>query len=173
MESYKTITNLQEYVNQIKAQGGRILLAEKTARVRAYQGAIGEKVISWSVDSKGNPVLEKEAEVGIDKETGNPEWVVTKIDENGQDVIDSNGNKNQWIIEDSKFQKKYEQDLEHLGVFKPIGGVQQFIQLTSAIHIIQWGEEWNIDEGGFVNITNKDDMYVISARDFEDTYREV
>ena len=31
----------------------------------------------------------------------------------------------------------------------------------------------NIAAGGYINITNPDDMYGISERDFEDTYKVV
>ena len=35
----------------------------------------------------------------------------------------------------------------------------------------QWGSYMQIAAGSFINITNVDDMYGISQRDFEDTYR--
>lgn len=37
----------------------------------------------------------------------------------------------------------------------------------------QWGGEMKIEAGGWLNITNPSDIYGISKRDFEDTYRIV
>ena len=68
--------------------------------------------------------------------------------------------------------KKYEDDPEHPGVFKPKGGPQKFVKVSEAIKINQWGGEMNVDAGGYINVTNPDDMYIISGRDFADTYKE-
>lgn len=168
--NYKTIDNISDYVQKMIISGVQTVLAEKTSRIAARQGIIGEKVISWSVDAEGKTVLEKEAEVAVD-EAGIPDWVATKIDDQGNEIIDSNGHANQWVIGDATFKKKYEAVPEQTGIFKPVGGAQKFVQLYEAIHIVQWGEEWNVDAGGFVNITNPEDMYVISGKDFSDTYR--
>ena len=46
-----------------------------------------------------------------------------------------------------------------------------FVQITDNIILNQWGSDMQIAAGGFINITNVDDMYGISQRDFEDTYR--
>ena len=171
--AYRKIDNLQVYVLELENKGSQTVIAEKTARIAARRGEPGEKIISWSVDSNGEPVLEKEAVVSVDAETGVPGWVVTKLDEDGQEAVDQNGNRNEWIIDDTTFQKKYEPDPQVPGIFRPVGGQQKFIRLCEAIHIIQWGKEWKVDAGGFINITKAEDMYVISGRDFADTYRVV
>lgn len=168
--NYKTIDNISDYVQKMIISGVQTVLAEKTSRIAARQGTIGEKVISWSVDAEGKTVLEKEAVVTVD-DAGIPDWVATKIDDQGNEIIDSNGHVNQWVIGDATFKKKYEAVPEQTGIFKPVGGAQKFVQLYEAIHIVQWGEEWNVDAGGFVNITNPEDMYAISGKDFADTYR--
>lgn len=169
-EKYKTIDNLPEYIQGLLDRGANVVLAEKTGKIAARPGVIGERVISWSVDAEGNPVLEKDATVSADA-AGIPGWVVTKIDDNGKEVIDSNGHNNCWIIDNEVFCRKYVEDTECPGVYKPAGGIQKFVKLDEAIHILQWGEEWNVDRGGYINITNPEDMYVISGRDFGDIYR--
>ena len=168
---YRKIENLQVYVQEMRKKGVQIFVAEKTARISARPGVPGEKIISWSADSKGAPLMEKEAVVSADAETGIPGWVVTKVDEKGNVITDQNGYKNQWIIDNTIFQQKYEADKEHPGLYKPVGKPQRFVQLSEAIHIQQWGEEWYVDCGGFINVTDSEDMYVISKRDFEETYR--
>lgn len=168
---YRKIENLQVYVQEMRKKGEQILVAEKTARISARPGVPGEKIISWSADAQGAPLMEKEAVVSADAETGIPDWVVTKVDERGNVIIDQNGHKNQWIITNIVFQQKYETDQVHSGLYKPVGKPQQFVKLSEAIHIQQWGEEWNVDCGGYINVTDPEDMYVISKRDFADTYR--
>lgn len=167
---YKMVEDIKEYVQKLIDGGTQIVIGEKTARISARHGIPEERIISWSVDAEGKTVLEKEAVVTVD-DAGIPDWVATKIDDQGNEIIDANGHTNQWIIGDATFKKKYKAVPEQTGIFKPIGGAQKFVQLYEAIHIVQWGEEWNVDAGGFVNITNPEDMYVISGKDFADTYR--
>lgn len=147
--------------------------AEKFARVIARQGIVGEKVISWSIDGNGNEIKEKEDVIGIDKTTNSIDWIVTKVDENGNIIIDNNNHLNQWIITAPVFRKKYEIDLENPSLFKPKGGIQIFVQIPHNIILNQWGQDMKIACGGFINITNSDDMYGISERDFFDTYKFV
>lgn len=170
MEKYRKIDHLKNYVQDRIKNGAQTFEAEKTARIMARPGIVGERIISWSVDSSGKPLVEKDAVVCVN-EQGIPGWVATKADENGKEWIDNHGNKNQWIIEPWTFQKKYEKDLEHPGLFKPVGRIQKFLKLDEAIHIVQWGNEYYIDAGGYINVTVEDDYYVISERDFKDTYR--
>lgn len=171
MENY-TKVEVTSYVKQGIENGTMIPLQdEKFARIIARQGAIGETVISWSADSQGNEIQEKVAQVQIDAQTNQPGWIVTKVDEQGNIVIDNNGHSNQWIIDDTTFKKKYEIDHENPSLCKPKGGPQIFVQITDNIILNQWGSDMRIAAGGYINITNVDDMYGISQRDFEETYK--
>ena len=143
--------------------------AVKFARIVARQGEVGEEVISYSQDG----IIEKTAKVELDATTQKPGWVATKVDEKGEAIVDEFGHKNEWIISDSTFQKKYEVDPENPALFKPKGGPQRFVQLPINVTVTQWGSEMNIAAGGWLNVTNLDDVYGISQRDFEDTYRIV
>ena len=145
--------------------------AYKFARIIARQGNVGETVISWSVDSQGNEIQEKVAEVQIDSKTNQPGWIATKVDENGNIIVDNNGHVNQWIIDDATFKKKYEIDPDNPNLCRPKGGTQIFVQINDNIILNQWGSDMQIAAGGYINITNVDDMYGISKRDFEDTYK--
>ena len=145
--------------------------ARKFARIIARQGNVGETVVSWSVDSKGNEVQEKVAQVESDINTNQAGWIATKVDEQGNIIVDNNGHSNQWIIDDKKFKEKYEIDPENPSLFKPKGGIQVFVQIPDNIILNQWGSDMQISAGGYINITNVDDMYGISQRDFEDIYR--
>ena len=167
-----TKVDVSDYV-KIGLESGEMIprVAEKFARIIARQGEVGEKVISWSEDEFGNEVMEKEGVVTLDVNTKEPGWVVTKVNEIGEVIVDSNGHENSWIIEDSTFKKKYEVDLENPGLFKPKGGPQTFVQIAHNIILEQWGSEMKIAKGGYINVTNLDDMYGISERDFNDTYK--
>lgn len=145
--------------------------AEKFARIIAKQGKKGETVISWSVDSQGNEIQEKVAQVQVDEQTNQPGWIATKVDGNGNIIVDNNNHPNQWIIDDKTFRKKYEIDPENPNLCRPKGGTQIFVQISDNIILNQWGSDMKIAAGGYINITNVDDMYGISQRDFEDTYK--
>ena len=93
------------------------VVAEKFARIIAVQGNVGDIVTSWSESKEGNEIQEKKDEkVILDEKTNEPGWIATKVDENGEPIIDSHGHLNQWIISDSVFKSKYEKDEENLGI---------------------------------------------------------
>ena len=143
--------------------------AVKFARIIARQGIVGQKVESFTA----NGLSEKVSIVELDEITNQPGWIATKVDLEGNIIIDEFGHKNQWIISDSVFIKKYEVDPENSTLFKPKGGPQVFVEIQDNIILNQWGSEMYVEKGGFINITNIDDMYGISKRDFEDTYEFV
>ena len=165
VEVAKYVKELLGYVKPIKA--------EKKNCILARQGIVGERVVTWS-EKDGKPIQEKVDFVTLDEKTGNPGYVATKIDEEGKVVIDAHGHDNTWIISDSKFHARYTPNPEMgNGIYKPTGGVQVFIEIQEDIILEQWGKEMIIGRGGYINITNPDDMYGISKRDFESTYRIV
>ena len=171
MDNY-TKVEVTSYVKQGIENGTMVpRQPEKFARIIARQGTVGETVVSWSVDSQGNEIQEKVAQVQVDAQTNQPGWIATKVDEQGNIIVDNNGYFNQWIIDDTTFKKKYEVDPENPTLCKPKGGPQIFVQIIDNIILNQWGSDMQIAAGGYINITNVDDMYGISQRDFEDTYK--
>lgn len=171
MESY-TKVDVLKYVKEGLLNGTLIPReAEKFARIIARQGIPGEEVISWSVDKDLNEIKEKVGVVKVDPETNETGFVVVKADENGNAIIDNNGHTNEWIIDYKTFKKKYEVDPDNPNLFRPTGGVQIFVQINDNIILNQWGSDMQIAKGGYINITNIEDMYGISERDFLDTYK--
>ena len=60
---------------------------------------------------------------------------------------------------------------KNTGRIRNIRVSQTFLRLPEAITLRQWGEEcMRVDAGGYINVTDKNNIYVISQRDFEDTY---
>ena len=43
-------------------------------------------------------MLEKVAQVQVDKETNQPGWIATKVDEDGNIIIDNNNHANEWLL---------------------------------------------------------------------------
>lgn len=164
--------NVIQYVKH-GIESGRMIprQAEKFARIMARQGNVGENVISWSADSLGNEIMEKVASVQVDEQTNQPGWIVSKVNNEGNVIIDNNGHINEWIIDDTTFKKKYEIDPDNPLLYKAKGQPQLFVQIPDNIILNQWGSLMQIAAGGYINITNVNDMYGISKRDFEDTYR--
>lgn len=121
--------------------------AEKFARIMARQGNVGETVISWSVDAEGKEIQEKVAQVSVDEKTNQPGWIATKVDEQGNVLMDSNGHINEWIIDDTTFKKKYEINSENPNLCKPKGGLQVFVQIPDNIILNQWGSDMQIAAG--------------------------
>jgi hypothetical protein len=164
--------DVRTYVSEGIAKGTLVPFnAVKFARIIARRGVEGEEVITWSADANGQAIVEKKAQVTLDETTHYPGWVATKANMDGEPLVDANGHTNDWIIPDSTFIKKYEVDPENPSIFKPKGGVQVFVQIPNNIILNQWGSDQQIAAGGYINITNPDDMYGISYRDFVDTYK--
>lgn len=167
MEEYVKV-DIKEYVNEV-LKNNSVIEAENFARIIAKQGSNGEEVISWNTDKDKDEVLEKRDFIKPDAK-GNMPWIAIKADSNGEPIIDVNGHDNRWIIDNDTFNKKYEKDTDSL-IYKPKGGIQKFVQITDNIILKHWGCDMKIAKGGFINITNPNDLYGISKRDFEDTYK--
>lgn len=170
MEEYVRI-DAQRYALEGMKNGSLVpRQAVKYTRIIARPGIEGEEITTWSVDEEGKPIVEKVDTVKRDEKTGETGWVVCKATEDGEVIIDKHNHKNEWIISAPKFHQKYAQtDVD--GLYQPVGGPQLFVELPISVIVEQWGKEMKIAAGGYLNVTNLDDIYGISKRDFEDTYR--
>lgn len=150
-----TVFNKEEMKNNVEnliANGTPVKSFSKFARVQARIATAGEVIVTILASGK--------------KETSNAanegDWIVT------------NPGGEMYIVPGAKFPKKYEACPElGDGWFKPTGGVQKFIQLSErTIFVCAWGEEQDIDAGGFINVSNLNDIYGIAPQEFVDTYKE-
>jgi hypothetical protein len=167
MEEFLRV-DVRDYVNSGIANGDLApFWAIKYGRVRARRGTVGEVVNTYT--DRG--ILERENVVKIDSITGNPGWIITKCTPDGEVLIDEYGNKNEWIMEDSDFIQEYVLDSNLDSVFKSVDGPQLFVQVLTDMVMVQGDREMHVECGGYINITDFSSCYVISERDFNDTYR--
>lgn len=125
---------------------------EKFARVQAVQAQGGERI--ETILANGTKETTNIANSG--------DWIVT------------NPGGETYIVPAAKFPKKYEACPE-LGEnwYKPAGGIQKFIELAEDTKFVcSWGEEQFIAKGGFINVSNLDDIYGIARDEFFNTYKE-
>ena len=167
MEDYIKV-NIQDYVNKGIENGYLApFWATKYGRIRARRGIPGEIVKTYT----DGGLLEKENIVTLDKATGNPGWILTKCDSEGNIIIDEYGNKNEWIMDDSDFTEEYIQDPNIESVYMSVDGPQLFVQVLTDMIMLQGDKEMCVECGGFINITEFSNCYAISERDFNDTYK--
>ena len=148
---FRQVDNLYDYINQNNIQ---MRQASKFARINAVQARGGERINTVAGDGT--------------QET-------TNVAKPGDFIVNNVGNpNNKWIIDAATFQKKYVPVQGQPGVFMPKGGPMMAGQINEPISFTApWGEKMNIDKGGYIMQTpgSQTDIYGISGRDFDDTYR--
>ena len=168
-ENHKFVfVNVNDYVRKgIEAGAFTPRQAQKDAMIVARQGTVGEIVETYSVGG----VLETVNTVESDPVTNQPDWIVTKV-KNGEVVVDEFGHKNEWIVTDSDFHNKYEIDPNNPMFWNSKEAPQTFIQIPDDIAFVDpSGEPMNIVAGGYLNVTDCNEIYGVQERDFNDTYR--
>ncbi len=170
MSEFKKV-NIIEYVKEGLENGKLVpIQAKKTAPTHLVPGTLGEEVISWVENKDGTSRIEREEKVEKDSETEQPGWIATKVDSNGNPVIDGNGHKNQWIIKDSFFRANYEPSKVGDNLYQK-KAVQTLVQIPDNIEFEnKKGKVMTVEAGGYINITDLSNMHGISERDFNDTH---
>lgn len=164
--NYETVI-ASEYVRYLKSIGARTISAEKNGYVIARKAVPGETVKVYV--SNGNLEVTETAAEG--------QWLLTRADHNGEPVIDKFGHKNQWLVGEEIFQKKYDvQNIASNGLTKPLCSPQTFIETDRDIAImVPWGENGSlvpqtIERGGFLNIEDSEAIYGIAKDELFETY---
>lgn len=155
-KKFKKVDNIAEYVRDA-IKSGRLSVDEvaKFAKIHARQGTLGEEVVT----KMANGLEETRNTVMVDKKTGNLGWIVTNPD--GEE----------YIVEDSVFQKKYEIDPENPEQYKPKGGPVLSVLIDEDIEFnAPWGESMKIEAGGSLILSGPEDIYGIQKAEFENTY---
>lgn len=173
-DNFKQVDNLNDYVT---SNGLQMKPASKFQRVNAQSGksyinqygkqnGMDKRQIGRMVRKGGAP-LSTVAGDGT-QETNN---MVTR----NHTVLNNVGNTaNKWAAETPTFNRKYEQDRTQQGVYKPKGGPMNATQINEPISFTApWGEKMSIDKGGYIlqDPNNPNDIYGISGKDFDSTYK--
>lgn len=160
--------NPLEYVKKgIESGELKPVVAIKATPVAVRRGEVGEVIRTYSQDG----ILESEVTVGIDETTGLPQIVLTKLDKNGEVVVDEHGHENSWVYPNpqAEFEVAYPTQLRE-GVYLPAATPRILLPIVMDVLIPQWGTLEAVAAGGWLNITNLDDIYGVSARDIDDTH---
>lgn len=127
----------------------------KSARIHAEPGIPGERVVTVLK----NGLEETENTVGVDTDTGVPDWIVTA----------PAGER--YIVTDAVFREKYKPAPDEPGVFIPVGKAVEAVQIHENIRFTApWGEEQRLLAGGFL-ILDPGGIYGVAETEFRKTYK--
>lgn len=158
----QVIDNMKEfaqyYIEQLTNMGEYPKKAQKTAKVTARPGVIGEKV-----DTR--PRVERDGKIYVIGETKG------EVKVEGSMVV-TNPDGEQYIVKPEAFAKKYKETKQE-GVYEPIAEPIKFIILRHDIAFkAPWGEDMFGVKGAALNISSLDDIYAIQNEAFKKTYTE-
>lgn len=164
------VVDARTYVNELNLRGASTVFARKSQSsggVIARKGPLGGKVKVYTNDGNLEAV----------EFCGEGQWILTKADSDGNPIIDDYGHTNTWRVDDAVFKSKYEvKNMTPSGYVLPVSNPQMFIQIDKNVAIMKpWGENGElvaqtIAAGGYLNITNLDDIYGIAVAEFNETY---
>lgn len=153
---FKEIKNIRDYVLDIYLNGAQIKCYAKFSRIKARDGYYEGEVVKTTMK---NGLEETVNIVKLDSE-------INKLDK----VVKNKSNE-QYVIPTKKFLNKYSHYYDDIWIPKKV--VQMFIKVDENISFIApWGEKMNIEKGGYLNITDKNDIYGVQEKEFKETYAE-
>ena len=160
LNKFKYINNISYYViNKLITEKFEIVQGKKNVIIRAYQGKIGEKI---QTITKNNFREVEENIVKMDEITKLPDWI----------VINPGGEK--YLVNDSNFRRKYEELEDRKGYYRSRKKSVWFLQIDENISFETLrGSLMNIKNGGYLVISNLNDIYGIQKEEFEETYKVV
>ena len=156
------------YADRLIGDGVKPFQARKKGAVFARKAVPGETVEVYTEDGLLEAV--ETASEGM--------MVLMRAAENGSIYLNPSGLANKWLVSREVFESKYDtENIRMDGFVRPRGGLQTFIQCDRNISLlVPWGENGALIEqkvlcGGYLNITDRTDIYGIAAEEFEATYR--
>lgn len=170
-EAYGSLEHKDTYMNTIS----------KFKKIDDIVKYITSKNVKWFKVFKFQRLDAKQAKGGEEIETiGSDGNIETKrIAKKGDWIVNNISNKdNKWIIDDKTFKKKYEKEKD--GIYKPKGGEMLAAKVSdyedSGVEFAppNWGGDViKIKNDGYFmkDPSNKNDIYAISKKDFDSTYK--
>lgn len=167
---FEKVVDKVVYVHSLYADGYKQIEARKTGSVKVRRVSEKERLITYSQGG----IIEAD-------ETVNPgSYILMKVERDGTPIVDEYFHTNCWQASAETLLKKYdvssERDIVNGMILQPKGGMQKFVFVNRNITImVPWGENGsmipqNIERGGVLNVTDENDIYGVSSRDFKDTY---
>lgn len=162
MKILETTTSILNYI-----EGKEIVNASKSGYILANVIPEGQKMAFNTYTSDGNIEAKETANAG--------DVIATRSNDDGIPVIDDFGHMNQWVMSQETLGKKYVKVEGYL--YKPAGGTQKFVKVDEDVRIfVPWGEggalvPLDIKKGGYLNVTNRNDIYGIAEAEFNETYQ--
>lgn len=168
--NFKDVPNLNDYVQQNRLQ---FAPASKFQRIQAQSGE--DYIKQWCEEHGKDP---REIDCApLTTIAGDGTVETNNMVSRNKIVANNVGNPdNKWVIDNETFKRKYEPDPSQSGVYKPKGGPMNATQISEPISFTApWGEKMNIDKGGYIlqDPNSPNDIYGISQKDFNNTYRFV
>ena len=164
----KKIKDIRAYTDSLR-ETGSVVYAVKTGFVLARRGREGETVETYVA----NGMLETTNRVKRD-EAGAIDIVVSTANAEGEKIVDAAGHTNTYVMTEKAFREKYanaEAVAETERLFRSRGKTQAFLRIPEDISITApWGEEQDLKAGGFLNVTDPDDVYGIAYEEFSLNY---
>lgn len=155
-EEFEKIDDIVKYLEDKKLKWIKVV---KFQRLNAVQSEGGEEV--ETVGSDGNVETKRTTKKG--------DWIVNNV----------SNKDNKWIIDDKTFKKKYEEEKD--GVYKPKGGPMLAAKISDCMDKgVEFAPpNWGGDvikiknDGWFMkDPSNEKDIYAISKKDFDSTYKK-
>lgn len=156
---------LAGYVRLLTESGAPALTAAKKTEprfiVRIAEGT--EEIVVWTKD--GNKETVEHPEKG--------DMIVTKGNADGTPALDGYGHNNTWCMRPDAFKAFYDADHPDsaTGMYCARPVERRFIQIDRNIEFdAPWGETQRIRAGGFLNISDPNDIYGVARDEFNETY---
>ena len=159
---------MRQYVES-KLQDATIIEAKKVGNTIAFQGTVGQEIVTLEEDSNGNEYVERTGVVELDPITNEPGWILTKTGSDNKPIFNNFGHTNQYIVTDSKFKSMYEPSEDGLGLYSK-RQIEKFIQIDEDVSFETKYGEMVITAGGYIKVTDLDRISGISEVSFNDTY---
>ena len=159
---------MRKYIES-KLGTANIIEAKKIGNTIAFQGTVGQEVVSLEIDANGNEYVERTGIVTLDPETNEPGWILTKAGSDNKPVLNKFGHANQYIVPDSKFRSMYEPSPDGIGLYSK-SQIERFIQAEEDIQFETKYGEMFVHAGGYIKVTDLDRISGISEASFNETY---
>lgn len=151
---------------------GDVIVARKSGHIRLERPGAGYSFTTYTKD--GN------VEVEAEHVTEEKPWMATRVDADGNVMLDEFGHPNQWILDDATARKRYDVDGMVNGVARPKGAPQPFVMTNRDVALMEpWGDGGSlvpqfIRAGGYVTMPDGGETaYGIAADEFAETYERV